>query len=875
MAYCKLEEILDEQQKQLKCQNIAYDLGQIIPDYMIPTHFMVLDEFPTTPAGKIDKNALPDPLAARKIDGTDGPSTELELSLLKLFKLVLKQEEIGVNDEFFAIGGDSILSMQLMAKAKAQGVHFTARQLLLGQSVRKLAGLIATEHVVKTQQSRSLGVQHLLPIQKRFFDIDAEHINHYNQSALFDVPADFDTDMLTRAVVALTNRHDAMRLQFFEEQGQWYGRYKNVNSLEIKQQVSREDLSNVLSNTLHDKLWELGEKYQRSFDIREGLLFRAVHIDLGPECNGRVAILFHHLIVDGVSWRVILSDLEQSIGQLQQGQNLTLDAKTGSIQQWGEFVKSQVEAGTLADERDYWLTHFEPCEQKLPSDSAQIKVIDPQNYGVVDMFLTEQETRRILANTDEADIENVLLTAIYKTVTEFSQQSMLHVDMESHGRDWIESAPDVNGVVGWFTSIYPICLSSDEQNMGELYQYVCQQRQTIPSSGFGYSALKYYGADVEIRNHLRGKSANVVFNYLGRMDDVLQEDGVFKAASEGFGNPSDTKRNKPYQLSFNAAIVEGKLEVTLSYDESEYHLKTIESLTEKLRNSLELFIEQSVNTKQVPKSKALASIAQDVLIPLNNSSANQTLFCVHPIGGYANHYLDLAKGIEPYCKAYGLQAPDIFSDVETSDAKALASYYVELIEQQQTSGSYKVLGWSAGAKLAWEVARQLKSKGHKVDYVVSLDQSPALTAEPAGTADFEKIQSFFGPKLKMDWQYLMNIPLDEAIKTIASEVENQNLVENGIPEELLSNYIRFLASFPGVMGALQSEPADIDVHLFATMDSNAAARYDLNETYNWDQVTSVQVTNHQVAGNHSNMVQKPYVNACIEELQQMLSAKGK
>lgn len=875
VAYCTLTSGVSEQDRPRKEQSMTYDLAQVLPEHMIPSHFVILDEFPTTAAGKVDKKALPDPLKNRTTDDADAPATELEMSLLKLFKLVLKQDEIGVTDEFFSVGGDSILSMQLMAKAKAQGFHFTARQLLLGQSVRKLAALIESEHVAKAQQGRSLGVQNLLPVQKRFFDIDAQHIDHYNQSALFMVPAGFDVEMLTRAVVALVNRHDAMRLQFFEEQGEWYGRYQNVNSLQIKKQVSAVDMSSTTSDDLHNKLWQLGEEYQSSFDVREGLLFKAVYIDLGPDKDGRVAILFHHLIVDGVSWRIILSDLEQAIGQLQQGQNLALDPKTGSLQQWGDFLKAQVESGTLSEDRDYWLSQFVPCQLALPSDSDDINVIDPQNYGVVDMFLSEQETHRILASCSESELENVLLTAIYKTVTEYSQQSSLHVDMESHGRTWLETAPDVNGVVGWFTSLYPVYLATDEQNMGRLYQYVCQQRQCIPSNGFGYSALKYYGADVEIRNHLQGKSSNVVFNYLGKMDDVLQKDGVFKAAHEGFGRPSDANRKQPYQLSFNAAIVNGRLEVNLSYDESQYHLKTIESLAQQLRNYLNLFLEQQVKSETTSHSKDLASVAHDVLIPLNDSGASQNLFCLHPIGGYANHYLELAKGVEPFCQAWGLQAPDIFSDIQTSDGRSLASYYVELIQQQQVKGSYKLLGWSAGAKLAWEVACQLRAKGEKVDYVVSLDQSPALEVETTEGADFYKIQSFFGPKLKMDWQKLAQSPLDEAILSIATEVENQKLVNEGIPAELLSNYIRFLVCFPAVMATLPSQHADIDLHLLATLDSNAAARYDLNDTYNWDKVTSGKVVNHQVAGNHSNMVQKPYVNACIEVLQGLLSGMEK
>lgn len=869
VAYITLNMPCTAEQKRDKVEELLYLLGKCVPDYMVPMHLVLLDVLPMTSAGKVDKGALPDPLDSLFLEDKDVAKTELEIALTEIWKDVLKQDNLSVNDNFFAVGGDSIMSMQVMAKAKRRGILFSARQLLLGRTIRGLATLVEFEHIEKIQQIASEGMQTLMPIQQRFFDIDSEHVEHFNQSLLFTVPCGFDMAMMTNVMAAIVERQDVLRLQFFNENGQWYGKYFSMDNDELQQRLSSEDLSNVDENELDTVLWDRGTAIQGSLDILQGVLFKVVHFNLGDTSPGRIMFCFHHLVIDGVSWHILLQDLEQAMTDASANKSIMLEDKTCSYQKWAEYLKNRVAEGYFDKDRAYWMAQFKPCNQLLPNDKSTISEPEQGHYGTAGFVLNENNSAaliRLAGGSTGIGLEDLLLSALFTGIRDWSGLSLLQVDLESHGRESLEGAPDISETIGWFTSIYPLCIDAETAGVVEMLGLVKAQRAAIPNKGLGFGVLKYMATDIETRNHFQGRSANVLFNFMGQVDALAtKQDGMFTIATEAVGVQADLKRKSAYQISVNAQILAGEIHVILTFSYYEYHHGSMKKLTALIQTA----IEQLINIDVVEQSTAVLNTINmadqdNVLVPLNVSSAVRNLFCLHPVGGYANHYNVLGQGLAASCQVFGLQAPDIFSDYQTDCVETLASYYIRLIKQQQPSGPYSLMGWSAGGRLAYEIACQLDEAGEKIDFIGILDQSPILTASQTSEARFEKLEKFFGDQLVIDWDLLDQMSESQAVVTLSEQVQEQGLRHDGLSTAEIENYIRFLITFPQAMGKLIARPSGLNIDLFKTMDETEGSLYDLNQCYNWDSVTDGQINVYQVAGNHANMVERPYVDSLID-----------
>ncbi|WP_241092378.1 condensation domain-containing protein, partial [Pseudomonas viridiflava] len=304
VAYCVASasaEILREQ------------LATRLPDYMVPAQIVLLDRLPLTANGKLDKRALPKPGVVQQ--RYTAPVGEVEEKLAAVWADVLKLEQVGSTDNFFELGGDSILSLQIIARAKRQGIKLSPKQLFEKQTIAQLASvarLIQKKPVATVEQSS--GTLPLLPIQARFFELEIAERHHWNQAVMLKPQTVLDATLLQGALTALIEQHDALRLGFVQQDGQWlasFNAHDSRNLLWIHELDNREHLT------------ELADKAQRSLNLHTGPLLRAVLVNL-PQGEQRLLLVIHHLAVDGVSWRVLLEDLQQGYQALAAGQPLTL-----------------------------------------------------------------------------------------------------------------------------------------------------------------------------------------------------------------------------------------------------------------------------------------------------------------------------------------------------------------------------------------------------------------------------------------------------------------------------------------------------------------------------------------------------------------------
>ncbi|MBF0120231.1 MAG: amino acid adenylation domain-containing protein [Desulfobacterales bacterium] len=527
-----------------------------LPDYMLPASIVVIDKMPQTPNGKIDRKALLKTGYNFISSEYISPSTEIEQKLANIWKHVLKLERIGVHDNFFELGGDSILSIQIVSKAKAVSLSITPKDIFLHQTIYELARA-AKSLSKKYEEEAVTGDVPLTPIQQWFFEQKLEEPWHYNQAVLLTIPQDIDTERLNSIFSNIINHHDAFRLRFIQNSGGvWKQTYLN-QSYDIE--LNFEDLSNYSKDEQSIIIEEKATKYQISLNLSNGPLMRTAIFDLGD--SKRLFWCIHHLVIDGVSWRILLEDFNLLYS------NLSLPQKTNSFQAWS---KKLMHYAPEKNELEYWrkLPHIEP----LPIDNdAENLLSDIKDYN---FYLDELKTSALLKEAQSAyhtRINDLLLCALLLGVRKWSGCEELLIDLEGHGRVDLFDDIDITRTVGWFTSVFPVCLkSNDTKNLGETIKSVKEQLRKIPNDGIGYGILKYLA-----KENLEHK-ALILFNYLGQFD----QSDLFGFAEESSGESISKKGKRNHLLEINSLVQNNRLCITISYSDKIHNEKTIKRLSE-------------------------------------------------------------------------------------------------------------------------------------------------------------------------------------------------------------------------------------------------------------------------------------------------------
>ena len=310
-------------------------LSEKVPEYMVPVVIMELEQMPLTANGKVDRRALPGPELKASRDGYVAARTREEAILCEIWREVLGVERVGVEDNFFELGGDSILSIQVIARARQAGLQLTPRQFFERQTIAALAELAGKSSEAEAEQGELRGEVALTPIQREFFERRLAKPEHYNQAVLLEVKPEVDSWLLEKAVQGLMKQHDALRLRYEQKAGGWVQEYGEG---EVEGVYLRVDLRGAGSEDRIKAMEEDAAAQQGRLRLSEGKLMRAVEYELGEE-GRRLMIVVHHLGVDGVSWRIMLEDLQRGYEQLKRGEEIELGAKTSSYRQWAERLE--------------------------------------------------------------------------------------------------------------------------------------------------------------------------------------------------------------------------------------------------------------------------------------------------------------------------------------------------------------------------------------------------------------------------------------------------------------------------------------------------------------------------------------------------------
>jgi non-ribosomal peptide synthase protein (TIGR01720 family) len=504
------------------------------------------------------------------------PRNAVEATLARIFAEVLHQDRVGINDNFFELGGDSILSIQVVARANRAGLALNARQMFEQQTVAGLAAVAGTAASVRAEQGAVDGEVPLIPIQHWFLQQGWSEPHHFNQAVLLE-GEDLSPALVEQAIAHVVRHHDALRLRFAHTATGW----RQAHAADGEAGFEHVELNGLDPSVQVNALSARAEQLQASLDLAAGPLVRAALFDLGPG-GQRLLIIIHHLVVDAVSWGILLEDLHTAYEQLARGAAVRLPAKTTAFKHWAEQLAVDAHSDEARRELDYWQGVPWSRGGALPRDH-HAGVNSVASARSVEVSFGTAETQALLQEVPavyHTQINDVLLTALVEAFAPWTGRRSLLLDLEGHGREALFADADVSRTVGWFTSLFPVLLEVNEaDDAGSALKRVKEQLRAIPRHGIGYGILCHLGGGAD----LPAPAAEVIFNYLGQVAAGAEP---FRLAPESAGSPHSPQGLRPYLIEVNAGLFDGRLRMRWSYSTAVHAESTITALAERFISRL-------------------------------------------------------------------------------------------------------------------------------------------------------------------------------------------------------------------------------------------------------------------------------------------------
>ncbi len=553
-------------EKDLTTAEIRAELSRELPDYMLPAYFVKLPHLPLTPNGKIDRKALPDPEGDINT-GVDysPPENEIQEILANAWQQVLGISKPGIDDNYFSLGGDSIKAIQVASRLYNQGLKLEIQDLMQYPTIRQLNSFIVPLTQTISQEVVE-GEVLLTPIQKWFFESNYTDMHHINQAVMLLAKEKFDRGILQQVFTHLVRHHDALRMVFKRENG-------------MVKQINRAITDNMVDLSFFDLKEE--QEYQRVIENECNRIQGSMDLSNGPlikvalfkaEKGDYLLIAAHHLVIDGVSWRILLEDFTTAYNQVEKGEEIRLPLKSTSFKEWANALVNYSNSQKLLQELPYWKQLTETSISPLPKDrtTADQRV---QNTRELSLELSREYTEKLLKEVNQAyntEINDILLSALGLALQQWAGQEKIWLDVEGHGREDISDDIDVTRTVGWFTSLYPLLLDiSGIDDLPTMIKNTKEMLRHLPNKGIGYGILKYL-TPAQMKPDCRfDLQPEIKFNYLGQFDEDL-DTNRFGLADISPGNPISLNSQREYLLDIYGIINQKRLKLSVSYNTREY-----------------------------------------------------------------------------------------------------------------------------------------------------------------------------------------------------------------------------------------------------------------------------------------------------------------
>ncbi|WP_426094745.1 amino acid adenylation domain-containing protein [Flavobacterium sp. DSR2-3-3] len=634
--------------------SLRHYLQQRLPDYMVPNFFVAMDAIPLTGNGKVDRKLLPN-VEENDLIKTEyvAPRSEEEKVLASVWSDILKYEKIGVKDSFYNLGGDSIKSILIISRLRQLGYTLKIDQILRNPVLEDLARfIVVTTNVI--DQKEVEGEAALTPIQRYFFESETiPNKNYYNQAVILKSKEALEPSVLNSSIDSLVTHHDALRMVYKHIDNRWSQFNKNTSGIHYK--INFYDLTEDADELT--ALNTIGNELQSTFDIGSGDLFHVGHFRMSD--GDRLVLIIHHLVIDGVSWRILLEDLSNLYSSYKSENEAKLPAKTDSFKRWASLQKDFAKGKEMQAERGYWEEISKESIPQLSSDynpESTTVTIDKRSGFLLDKTLTDKLQTQV-HNIYNTEINDVLLTGLGLAIQEVFDVSKTAVKMEGHGREEIIDGVDIGRTVGWFTSIYPFILdvSGDHALVS-----VKESLRKIPNKGIGYGILNYLDTPFE-----SSLVPSIQFNYLGDFGSNAGgsgDEGIFEFTSENMGSSVDVNNSQStILLDISGMMVAGELNISIGYSGEKYSKETIDKLMYVYENKLRELITEVSEIKQSqlsPSDLTYRNLSFEELLQINKDNNVEDIYELSPLqqGLYYHWLIDNSSHMYFEQMSYSLNA---------------------------------------------------------------------------------------------------------------------------------------------------------------------------------------------------------------------------
>ncbi|MCY8935163.1 amino acid adenylation domain-containing protein [Bacillus atrophaeus] len=564
-------------EKVLDIKAIRQELSKHLPAYMIPSHMMQIECIPVTRNGKLNKKALPK-IEVNSEETYVAPRNQTEEEIVSIFSGILGINNLGVTDSFYDMGGDSIKAIRVVSKLREANYSVSMREIIQFQTVENVAKVIRrVEEKEESRQEEISGEVPLTPIQDTFFKWKLNNPNHFNQSVLLANPEGFNEEAVKQSLLAIVKHHDILRA-IFKDGKQEILSIKHCEKPELRIY----DFSELKDEKLSKAIEVKNDELQKSINLATGPLVKCA---LFKTTNGdHLMIAIHHLVVDGVSWRIILEDFESSYKQYIKTKEIELPKKTTSYQEWSNELFKYGSSSELQKEVSYWNGVLENAnfgETDADMDGADI------GSGRISFEIDARKTSKLvhLGKVYNAEFQEILLASLARANELWQRHKKLTLFLEGHGREEFSNNLKIDRTVGWFTTIYPITIEA----LDTLENSIVKTKEilkTVPNSGIGYGIIQHQQGE-----KISNINIDISFNFLGELS---------RGKSRFIKSPFPTgtqiaEENIISNLIINSIIDEGKLKLDIFYNKGKYSEYIIQQLKNCYEKTLLEAIEHTNN----------------------------------------------------------------------------------------------------------------------------------------------------------------------------------------------------------------------------------------------------------------------------------------
>lgn len=563
---------------EISASELSDFLGKDMPVYMIPAQFVRIETIPLTHNGKADRKQLDAIEIQPELQMADGadctPQNDKEAVLLSIWQDVLNSATINVKDNFFRVGGDSIKTIQIQSKLRQVGYLINTYDIFNFPTIETLSERLKPLQI-KIDQSPVEGSFPLSPVQSSFFRSYRINPHHFNHAVVLLFNQRTDENMLSPVFEKLVEHHDMLRACFKTCSGQVSPSIENerkpfsVDVMETGAEIDESEFEQIC-NGLHESI-RIDQQY-----LLKACLVKSSHED-------RLIIVCHHLLIDGISWRVLLEDISSLLQAQLEGAGLKLPLKTHSFKVWTESLKELASSESMLKEADYWnqLTgsQFQPIQPDYPVRESNYSDLTEMTF-TLDQAITDDILTKV-HKPYNTTINDILLTALGMAVKDVFDVSKMAVMLEGHGREEIVDDIDVSRTIGWFTSVFPVVINCSKERLEEQIIENKEVLHKIPNNGIGYGMLKEHTSAL----HNDSFVPQIEFNFLGQFQDS-RNNSLYEIRHENVGRTVSPHEICPRLFMINGIVDKDCLKIDILYNTAQFKEETVYRLSQAYQKSI-------------------------------------------------------------------------------------------------------------------------------------------------------------------------------------------------------------------------------------------------------------------------------------------------